>query len=118
MKIVYVSTTSEFNKRPAQMSNKNPVGYVDKRVLMEFIQEHMPDGKYIRIGMDHPGCWVDDEPYNHLIPLYTEPMDMIEVHQYAGNTPNPHWSDIPKEAYDEYTSRGGWLTRIVYKQLT
>ena len=60
------------------MSNKNPVGYVDTRVLMEFIQEHMPDGKYIRIGMDHPGCWVDDEPYNHLIPLYD------------GNTPLPH----------------------------
>ena len=100
------------------MNGKNPVGYVDKRVLMEFIQEHMSEGKYIRIGMDHPGCWVEDEPYDHLVPLYAAPLDMTEVYQYAGVSPNPHWTDISKDVYDEYTSRGSWLTRIIYKQLT
>lgn len=35
-----------------------------------FAAPRQPDGSYIRIGLDHPTIWLEDEPYDHLVPLY------------------------------------------------
>ena len=46
------------------------VGYARKKDLEPLLDEDQPDGSYITIGLDHPTCWVEDEPYAHLTPLY------------------------------------------------
>lgn len=46
------------------------VGYTMRSSLKPLIDDSMPDGKHIRIGVDHRVCWEDDTPYDNLIPLY------------------------------------------------
>ena len=45
------------------------VGYATGSELEPLLDESMPEGKYMRIGLDHPGCWKEDSPYPHLVPL-------------------------------------------------
>lgn len=46
------------------------VGYATKKELIPLLDETQPDGSYVRIGLDHPTLWLEDEPYDHLVPLY------------------------------------------------
>lgn len=46
------------------------VGYTMRSSLKPLMDDTMPDGKHIRIGVDHRVCWEDDTPYDNLIPLY------------------------------------------------
>lgn len=46
------------------------VGYARTKDLAPLLDENQPDGSYIYIGLDHPTCWIEDEPYEHLEPLY------------------------------------------------
>lgn len=56
---------------------KKPIGWVRKSDLYALITDCAPDGKSVRIGVDHPSCWVDtgDTPYDHLIPIYISDED-------------------------------------------
>lgn len=46
------------------------VGYATNKELVPLLDETQPDGSYVRIGLDHPTLWIEDEPYDHLVPLY------------------------------------------------
>lgn len=46
------------------------VGYATNKELVPLLDETQPDGSYVRIGLDHPTLWLEDEPYDHLVPLY------------------------------------------------
>jgi hypothetical protein len=46
------------------------VGYARSTELAPLLDEHTPDGQHSLIGLDHPTCWIEDEPYEWLEPLY------------------------------------------------
>lgn len=58
--------------RPAQTEQK-PVGYARKTDLARLMNETMPDGKHVTLGVDHPTCWADEPPYEWLAPIYAAP---------------------------------------------
>lgn len=51
-------------------SKQELIGYTMRSSLKPLMDDTMPDGKHIRIGVDHRVCWEDDTPYDNLIPLY------------------------------------------------
>ena len=46
------------------------IGYTMRSSLKPLMDDTLPEGKHIRIGVDHRVCWMDDTPYDNLIPLY------------------------------------------------
>ena len=46
------------------------IGYTMRSSLKPLMDNTLPEGKHIRIGVDHRVCWMDDAPYDSLIPLY------------------------------------------------
>lgn len=46
------------------------VGYANRNEVEPLLDETQPNGSYIHIGLDHPTIWLEDEPYDHLVPLY------------------------------------------------
>ena len=38
------------------------------------------------------------------------------IYQFSVNASSQSWTDVTKEVFEEYESRGGWSTRIVYAQ--
>jgi len=49
------------------------IGWVRKSDLTPLRDERMPSGKHVSIGVDHPTCWMEDTPYDHLCAIYTTP---------------------------------------------
>ena len=45
------------------------VGYARDSELAQLLDPTMPTGKHVRVGLDHPTCWLDDTPYEHLVAL-------------------------------------------------
>ena len=51
------------------------IGYVRKTELEEFLDS---GASWNTIGLDHPNCWVDEPPYDHLIPIFANPQEAKE----------------------------------------
>lgn len=49
----------------------------------------------------------------HCIECEEQTMASKTIYQFAANTSSPSWTDISKEAFDEYSQRGEWLTRAL-----
>lgn len=52
------------------------IGYARKKDLVPLLDRTQPDGSHITIGLDHPSCWEEEPPYEHLVALYTRPADL------------------------------------------
>lgn len=46
--------------------------------------------------------------------LYASPPTSSPIYQFSVNASSQSWTDVSKEVFDEYASRGGWSTRIIY----
>lgn len=51
---------------------KGLIGYARKTELAPLLDERMPAGGYIHIGIDHPTLWAEDTAYAHLVPLFAD----------------------------------------------
>ena len=54
---------------PAGVDGLETIGYATESELAQLLDPTMPTGKYVRIGLDHPTCWKEDAPYEHLVAL-------------------------------------------------
>ena len=54
---------------PAGVGGLETIGYATESELAQLLDPTMPTGKYVRIGLDHPTCWKEDAPYEHLVAL-------------------------------------------------
>lgn len=55
-----------------QPIHPKPIGYIDKKDLARLRDEVTWDGSHLRIGVDHFAQWLEDTPYDHLVPIYAE----------------------------------------------
>lgn len=51
---------------------KGLIGYARRTELAPLLDERMPAGGYIHIGIDHPTLWAEDTAYAHLVPLFAD----------------------------------------------
>lgn len=54
---------------PAGVDGLETIGYATESELAQLLDPTMPTGKYVRIGLDHPTCWKEDAPYEHLVAI-------------------------------------------------
>ena len=54
---------------PAGVDGLETIGYATESELAQLLDPTMPTGKYVRIGLDHPTCWKEDAPCEHLVAL-------------------------------------------------
>lgn len=66
-------TEDECKSRLDHYNNpKGLIGYARKTEVAPLLDERMPEGGYIHIGIDHPTLWVEDTAYAHLVPIFAD----------------------------------------------
>lgn len=76
------------NKIPDRGTKLTILGYARKQDLTPLLDEIQPEGSHVSIGIDHPVIWQEDEPYEHLTPVFI-----------LSDATNVNWHEHHQEQY-------------------
>lgn len=90
------------------------IGYARKIDLAPLLDRAQPDGSYITIGLDHPSCWEEEPPYDHLVPLYMhpEPSDNVVMTKEKAAAVDAAYVELQQLLYKERDERDAELARL------